>query len=86
MGTTNYMTNGIWLAGLLVIPGLFGLALLMAWMESRLTRQMVVYDVSKAWLSSNSPEEVEELVRRSAARLRLDRPQPISTPQHGGRA
>jgi len=59
----------VWLVGLLIIPGLFGLPMLMAWMESNLTRQMVARDVETAWASSLSPEETEEAIRRSVARL-----------------
>jgi hypothetical protein len=59
----------VWLAGLFIIPGLFGLPMLMAWMESSLTRQMVARDVETAWASSLSPEETEEAIRRSVARL-----------------
>ena len=57
------------LAGLLVIPGLFGLALLMLWLENNLTRQMVARDVAAAWESSLTPEQLEEAVSRSVARL-----------------
>jgi hypothetical protein len=59
----------IWLAGLLIIPGLFGLPMLMAWMESNLSRQMVAHEVDAAWQSSMSPEETEEAIRVSVARL-----------------
>jgi hypothetical protein len=79
------MHSGIWLLGLLIIPGLFALALLMSWLESRLTQQMVVHDVTRAWLTSTSPEELEDLVRRSAARLRLDRVPSAYFPPTGGR-
>ena len=59
----------VWLAGLLVIPGLFGLPMLMAWMESNLTRQMVAHQVEAAWQAPLSPEETEEAIRVSVARL-----------------
>lgn len=63
-------TDGLaWLAGVLVIPGLFGLPMLMAWMESNLTRQMVAHEIETAWESSLSPEETEEAIRASVARL-----------------
>jgi hypothetical protein len=62
--------NGVaGLIGLLVIPGLFGLALLMLWLENNLTRQMVARDVAAAWESSLSPDQLEEAVSRSVARL-----------------
>jgi hypothetical protein len=57
------------LVGLLVIPGLFGLALLMLWLENNLTRQMVARDVAAAWDSSLTPDQLEEAVSRSVARL-----------------
>jgi hypothetical protein len=59
----------VWLAGLLVIPGLFGLPMLMAWMETSFTRQMVAHQVEAAWEASLSPEETEEAIRASVARL-----------------
>jgi hypothetical protein len=80
------MDTGFWLFGLLIIPGLFALALLMSWMETRLTQQIVVHDVNKAWLTAGTPEEVEEMVRRSAARLRIDRVQSVYSPHARGRA
>jgi hypothetical protein len=78
------MHNGLWLIGLLITPGLFALALLMAWLETRLTQNMVKYDVNKAWTTAGSPEEIEELVRASAARLRIDRAHPIYPTGTGG--
>jgi hypothetical protein len=57
------------LAGLLVIPGLFGLPMLMAWMETRFTEQLVAREVETAWESSLGPEEIEDAIRTSVARL-----------------
>jgi hypothetical protein len=57
------------LVGLLVIPGLFGLALLMLWLETNLTRQMVARDVAAAWDSSLSPDQLEDAIARSVAKL-----------------
>jgi hypothetical protein len=81
-GTTTDMHDAIWLAGLLIIPGLFLLALLMSWMETRLTQHLVEDDVTRAWHSSTTPEEVEEMVQRSVSKLMIDRTAPIYVPSH----
>lgn len=82
------MNSAIWLVGLLIVPGLFALALLMSWMESRLTQQMVEHDVTTAWRSAVTPEEIEDIVRRSAAKLlvRAQPPRPAPTHAPGGKA
>jgi hypothetical protein len=61
------------LAGLMVVPGLFALALLMSWLEQHFTRQMVAHDVARAWEAELTPEQLEEAVHRSVARILPDR-------------
>ncbi|HVS66955.1 MAG TPA: hypothetical protein VHE56_00275 [Mycobacteriales bacterium] len=54
---------------LLFVPGLFGLVLLMNWLEVYFTYQLVADDVVTAWHSIDSAEDLEEKVERIVARV-----------------
>lgn len=54
---------------LLVVPGLIPLAMLMCWLEVRLTHRLVAHDVETAWQSSLSADELEEAISRSVAKI-----------------
>jgi hypothetical protein len=63
------MSSPLWLVTLLIIPGLFGLALLMNWLEVYSTYWQVADEVASAWLSTESIDELELAVSRSAERV-----------------
>jgi hypothetical protein len=63
------MTPWWLLATLLIVPGLMGGALFLCWLEVYFTHSLVRREVSVAWASTLTPEEVEELIARSVARV-----------------
>jgi hypothetical protein len=58
-----------WLASLLIIPGLIAVAFAMAWLEEHLTNRLVADEVTAAWTSIATPEDLEEAIARHAARI-----------------
>lgn len=56
------MTAAWELLFLLLIPGLFGLVVLMNWLETYLTQQLVADDVAIAWRSTDSPDDLEQRI------------------------
>jgi hypothetical protein len=56
------MTSAWWLLVLLLIPGLFGLALLMNWLEVYFTYRSVADEVVVAWQSTDSADDLERRV------------------------
>jgi hypothetical protein len=63
------MTSGWELLFLLIVPGLFGLVLLVNWLEVYLTYQLVADDVAVAWQSTDSIDELERQVGRIVERV-----------------
>jgi hypothetical protein len=66
------MTSPWLLVSLLFIPGLFGLALLMNWLEVYFTHQLVADEVAAAWRSTESVEDLERRVSVIARRVMVD--------------
>ena len=66
------MTSPWLLVTLLMVPGLFGLAILMNWLEVRFTYQLVADAVAAAWRSSDSADELEQEVSRLAQKVIVD--------------
>ncbi|HWA67068.1 MAG TPA: hypothetical protein VG899_11955 [Mycobacteriales bacterium] len=60
------------LAVLLFTPSLFGLALLMNWLETHFTHQLVADELAIAWRSTESADDLEEEVGRIVARVMVD--------------
>ncbi|MGN6475516.1 MAG: hypothetical protein ACTHK4_17990 [Mycobacteriales bacterium] len=54
---------------LLIVPGLFGLVLLVNWLEVYLTYQLVADDVAVAWQSTDSADDLEQQVGRIVERV-----------------
>lgn len=63
------MTTPWGLLVLLFLPGLFGLALLMNWLEVYFTYQLVADEVAVAWQSTDSVDDLEEKVGLIADRV-----------------
>jgi hypothetical protein len=66
------MTSSWELLFLLLVPGLFGLVLLMNWLEEYLTYQLVAEDVAVAWRSTESIDDLEEKVSRIVEKVMID--------------
>jgi hypothetical protein len=66
------MTAHLWLVSLLIIPGLFGLTLLMNWLEVFFTYQLVADEVAVAWQSIESVDDLERKVGLIVARVMSD--------------
>jgi hypothetical protein len=66
------MTSPWSLVSLLTIPGLFGLALLMNWLEVYFTHQIVADEVAVAWQSAESADDLERKVSRIVQRVMID--------------
>jgi hypothetical protein len=60
------------LVSLLTIPGLFGLALLMNWLEVYFTYQRVADEVAVAWQSTESADDLERRISLIADRVIFD--------------
>ena len=56
------MTSAWELLFLLLVPGLFGLVLLMNWLEVYFTYQLVADDVAVAWRSTDEADDLERRV------------------------
>jgi hypothetical protein len=65
------MSSLWWLASLLVVPGLFGLALLMNWLEIYFTHQRVAEEVVTAWQSTDSADDLERRISLIVERVML---------------
>jgi len=61
-----------WLASLLITPGLFGLALLMNWLEVFFTYQLVADEVAIAWESVESVDDLERRVGLIVEKVMMD--------------
>jgi hypothetical protein len=60
----------VWaLAWLLVVPGLFLLVLIVDWLERYFTYQLVADEVSVAWESAESADDLEKTVGRIVERV-----------------
>jgi hypothetical protein len=66
------MTSAWELLFLLIVPGLFGLVLLVNWLEVYLTYQLVADDVAVAWHSTDSADDLEQQVGQILERLMLN--------------
>lgn len=66
------MTGDWLLLTLLFIPGLFGLAILMNWLEVYFTHQLVAEEVTVAWHSVESADDLEEKISTIVQRVMLD--------------
>ena len=61
-----------WLVSLLLIPGLFGLTLLMNWLEVYFTYRLVSEEVAIVWQSTESADELERRVSVIVDRVMID--------------
>jgi hypothetical protein len=61
-----------WPVSFLIIPGLFGLTLLMNWLEVLFTHQQVADEVAMAWQSIESVDDLERKVGMIVARVMAD--------------
>lgn len=59
----------LWLASLLLVPGLLLLLLLMQWLESHLTRRMVGDDIGTLLVALGSDADIEAGITTAAAPL-----------------
>lgn len=66
------MSSPLWLLVLLFVPGLFGLALFMNWLEVYFTHQLVAEEVAVAWQSTESIDDLEQKVGRIVERVMRD--------------
>jgi len=66
------MTSPWLLVTLLFIPGLFGLALLMNWLEVYFTHQLVAEEVADAWRSTESADDLERRIGLIVERVMFD--------------
>lgn len=79
------MGEQLWLVSLLTVPGLFGLAVLMNWLEVYFTYQLVADEVAVAWRSTESADDLERTVSLIVERVMRDsrdprRPDNLSAP------
>ena len=75
--------TSLWLISLLTVPGLFGLVLLMNWLEVYFTYRQVADEVDTAWRASSSIDELEQAISRCVQRVILsppDRPASVAAP------
>ena len=63
------MSSAWTLLFLLIVPGLMGLVLLVSWLETFLTYQLVPDDVAVAWETAVSADELEQRVGRIVERV-----------------
>ena len=63
------MTSPWGLLFLLIVPGLFGLVLLVNWLEVYLTYQLVADEVADVWQSTESIDDLERKVGRIVERV-----------------
>lgn len=66
------MNSPWWLVSLLLLPGLFGLSILMNWLEVYFTQQLVADEVADAWLSVESADDLEDKISLIVARVMLE--------------
>jgi hypothetical protein len=71
-GYMSTMTSAWWLVSLLTVPGLFGLAVLMNWLEVFFTHQLVADEVAIAWKSVESADDLERRVSLIVERVIID--------------
>ncbi|HVT20251.1 MAG TPA: hypothetical protein VHE57_02530 [Mycobacteriales bacterium] len=57
---------------LLFAPGIFGLVMLMSWLEVYLTQREVADEVAVVWQSTDSADELERKVGLIVKRVMLD--------------
>jgi hypothetical protein len=63
------MTPWWLLPTLLIVPALMAGALGLSWLEIYFAQSLVQREVGVAWASALNPEEIEELIARSVARV-----------------